>query len=261
MSLTHSQVIQMRNDLSPFLFHLTRTGPVTIRKDIFSQFSQDRIVNRTAKYRLEKILSTKTIKAISSFGYFHYKVPIPKKNGVGMTNTGSNVQRQWLKSACFTETPLDHIQIQMQPITGRSLHFEPYGLAFNEDFIRGKGGSPVMYFESGNRNFISSLDDMAISRDANKFKSLMPLYEGFGQRIYGVGGRVDFRWEREWRSHLDVVFNFQDVAFGICKTKDIPFFNSLVGNAFPFVDPVGNIQHLQAVKTHLRSFPHLSSLK
>ena len=261
MTLTHSQVIQLRNDLSPFLFHLTRTGPVKIRKDIFPQIPQDRIVNQTAKHRLEQLLNTKTIKALSSFGYFHYKVPIPRRFGFGTTNPGSNVQRHWLKAVCFTETPLDHIQIQMQPIAGRSLHFEPYGLAFKEVFIRGKGGSPVNYFESSNRNILSSLDDMAVSHDAQKFKSLMPLYEGFGQRIYGNGSRVDFRWEREWRAPDNVSFTFQDVAFGICKTTDIPYFNTLVGNAIPFVDPVGNAQHLHAVKTQLRTFPHLSDLK
>lgn len=261
MALTYSQVIQLRNDLSPFLFHLTRTGPVTIRKDIFPHILQDRIIYQTAKYRLEQLLATGTIKALSPFGYFHYKVSIPRRNGFGMTNPGSNVQRQWLKAVCFTETPLDHIQIQMQPIFGRSLHFEPYGLAFKEDFLRSQGSSPVMYFDSSNRGLISSLDNMALSQDASKMKSLMPFYEGFGRRLYGFGGNVDFRWEREWRALDDIAFTLQDVAFGICKTADIPHFRSLVGSAFPFVDPVGNPQHLQQVKAHLRTYPHLANLK
>ncbi len=251
----------MRNDLSPFLFHLTRTGPVTVRKEIFPQLTQDQIVNRTAKFRLEQVLTAKTIKAISPFGYFHYKVPIPRRLGFGMTNPGSNVQRQWLKAVCFTETPLDHIQIQMQSIYGRQLNFEPYGLAFNEDFIRRKGGSPVMYFDSGNHGITGALNAMAVSQDAHKMKELMPLYEGFGKRYYGIGSQVDFRWEREWRAHDDIAFTYADVAFGLCKTVDISHFSALVGSAFPFVDPVGNAQHLQQLKTQLRTFPHLANLK
>jgi hypothetical protein len=261
MTLTHSQVLQVRNDLSPFLFHLTRTGPVTIRSDIFSQLKNDRIVNQTAKYRLEKILEAKVIRAVSSFGYFHYKVSIPRKSGFGVTNHGSNVKRHWLKSVCLTETPLDHIQIQMQSIVGRSLHFEPYGLAFKEEFIRSKGGNPVMYFDSGNSDIITSLDDMATSQDAPKFKSIMPLFEGFGPRLYGRGSPVDFRWEREWRAPNDIIFEFHDIAFGLCKSSEIDYFSGLVGNSIPFVDPVGDKNHLQSLKAHLRSFPHLLDLK
>lgn len=261
MALTHSQVLQMRNDLSPFLIHLTRTGTVTVRKDIFPQLQQDQIVYRTARDRLERLVTARSIKAISPFGYFHYKVPIPRRFGFGTTNPGSNVQRQWLKAVCFTETPLDHIQIQMQTILGRQLHFESYGLAFTEDFIRRKGGSPVMYFESGNQAILNSLNAMAVSVDAHKMKTVMPLYEGFGRRVYGYGSDVDFRWEREWRTLDDVSFTYADVAFGLCKTADIAHFSTLVGNAFPFVDPVGNAQHIQQVKTHLRTFPKLANLK
>jgi hypothetical protein len=260
MALTQAQVLQLRNDLSPFLFHLTRTGPVLIRKDIFPQIQGNQMLHRTAKDRLERILNSKTIRAASPFGYFHYKVPIPKNNGV-TTNPGSNVQRQWLKAVCFTETPLDHIQIQMQQIAGRKLHFESYGLAFTEDFIRRKFGNPVMYFDSNNNGIVTALETMALSTDAHKMKSLMPLYESFGKRLYSSGSHVDFRWEREWRTPNDVAFTFKDVAFGLCKTADISYFNSLVGNAFPFIDPVGNTQHIQQVKTYLRGFPHLSELK
>ena len=102
---------------------------------------------------------------------------------------------------------------------------------------------------------------MAISQDAHKFKPLMPLVEGFGPRIFGTGPDVNFRWEREWRCTNDLVFTLQDVAFGICKSADITYFSGLVGNAFPFIDPVGNSQHIQTVKTYLRTFPHLTSLK
>lgn len=260
MALTQSQVLQLRNDLSPFLFHLTRTGSVKVRKDLFPQLQKDQVLYRTAKERLERILDAKAIRAISSFGYFHYKVPIPKWFG-GTTNPGSSVQRAWLKAVCFTETPFDHIQIQMQQITGRQLNFEPYGLAFTEDFIRRNQGNPVMYFDSSNEGIVRALDAMALSTDAHKMKSVMPLYESFGKRLYHIGSNVDFRWEREWRTLNDLAFTFKDVVFGLCKTSDIPHFEKIVGTAFPFVDPVGNNQHIQQVKSYLRGFSHLAGLK
>jgi len=260
MALTRDQVLQLRGDLSQFLIHLTRTGPVTIRKDIFPQLNSDQIVNHTAKQRLERLIKAKQIKAISSFGYFHYKVPKTYPNGY-THNAQSCVVRQWLKAVCFTETPLDHIHIQTQPILGRNLHFESYGLAFKEDFIRRQRGTPVMYFESTNQSIKAALDDMAISQDAQKFKSMMPLYESFGKRIYGSGPDVDFRWEREWRSIDDVSFEWSDVAFGLCKNADNTFFSQMVSNAFPFVEPPTNSHQLQQVKTYLRSFSHLATLK
>lgn len=162
---------------------------------------------------------------------------------------------------CFTETPLDHIYIQTQSIEGRNLHFEPYGLAFKEDFIRRLGGSPVMYFESNNQPIRDALDAMMFSQDAVKFKSTMPFYEAFGRRLYGQGSDVDFRWEREWRCTDDISFNFSDVAFGICKDADKQSFSNLVGNAFPFVEPPSNPLQVQQVKAYLRTFSHLSNLK
>jgi hypothetical protein len=260
MALTHSQVLQLRDDLSPFLIHLARTGTVKLRADVLPYITADKSLYRTAKDRLERILATKKIVAISPFGYFNYKVPQTYPSGF-TSNRASKVQRQWLKAACFTETPLDHIHIQTQPILGRNLHFESYGLAFTENFIRRNGGSPVMYFASENRGIRDALDSMAVAQNADKFKSLMPFYDSFGRRLYGLGPDVDFRWEREWRTTEDVTFGFPDVAFGLCKTADIQYFETLVGNAFPFVDPVGNAQHIQTVKTRLRTYPHLMNLK
>jgi hypothetical protein len=260
MALTHSQVLQLRDDLSPFLIHLTRTGTVKLRTDVLPHITADKSLYRTAKDRLERVLATKKIVAISPFGYFNYKVPQTYPSGF-TSNRASKVQRQWLRAACFTETPLDHIHIQTQPILGRNLHFESYGLAFTENFIRRNGGSPVMYFASENRGIRDALDSMAVAQNADKFKSIMPFYDSFGRRLYGQGPDVDFRWEREWRTTEDVAFSFTDVAFGLCKTADIQHFETLVGNSFPFVDPVGNAQHIQTVKTRLRTFPHLANLK
>ena len=94
---------------------------------------------------LDLIIHFSTIAARSPFGYFNYSVPY---NG---RNLDSQVKRSWLQSVCFTETPVDHIHIQFQNIVGRRLQFHPYGLAFFENSIRSKNGSPVMYFDTNNR--------------------------------------------------------------------------------------------------------------
>jgi hypothetical protein len=260
MALNRDQIFQLRQDLSQFLIHLTRTGPVTFRKDIFPQLTQDTTFHRTAKQRLEQLLTGKKILAISPFGYFHYKVPITYSNG-HTTNPNSNVKRDWLKAACFTETPLDHIHIQTQPIMGRNLNFEPYGLAFSEGFLKRHHATPVMYFEADNLAVKKSLDQMAVSQDAAKLKSLMPFYESFGPRIYGTGADVDFRWEREWRVTNHVSFDWSDVSFGLCRESDIPHFSNLVGNTFPFIEPPSTPQQSQQVKQYLRTFPKLANLK
>jgi hypothetical protein len=56
----------------------------------------------------------------------------------------------------------------------------------------------------------------------------------------------------------DFNFTLSDVAFGFCQHDDIKYFESLVGEAFPFVDPNAN---MSAAKRKLRTWRHLSDLK
>jgi hypothetical protein len=89
----------------------------------------------------------------------------------------------------------------------------------------------------------------------------MPLVEGFGPpwfQRYAGPSEIDFRWEREWRVVGDFSFTLSDIAYGLCNTPDIIFFENLVGNAFPFIDPLGN---LQTNKAKLLSYKHLNDLK
>lgn len=237
--ITKSEILAGRGDLSPFLVHLTRTGRIKLPTDIYGLSSDD---NRPvfAKKNLQSILEKSVIKAISPFGYFNYKVRL-ECHGRPTKNSNSKVQRKWLRSVCFTETPIEHVHFQMRDITGRNLHFEPYGLTFWESAIRKKGGNPLFYFDSTNEAVIASLDAVAISNDCERFKNTLPLYECFGPSLYPPKREVDFRWEREWRIVGDVVFTASDVAFGICAHEDIPYFEDLVQHKFPFVDPRDDI--------------------
>lgn len=259
-AITKQELLERRGDLSQFLIHLTRSGDLKLDKDIHG-LPQDSVVQISARQSLESILRSRRIEARTAFGYFNYKVPLRRANGV-VLNQNSNVRRDWLRAVCFTETPLDHVYLQMQEIYGRQLHFEPYGLAFREAVVRGANGNPVFYVQTTNQNIRTAFDLLVTTPLANQFKAMMPLVEGFGPpwfaRFSGPS-EIDFRWEREWRVAGDFSFSLSDVAFGFCPTAEIPAFESLVGNAFPFVDP--NPNALTASKAKLRGFSHLADLK
>ena len=259
-AITKQELLERRGDLSQFLIHLTRTGDLKLDKDIHG-LSQDSVVQVSARQSLESIIRSRRIEARTAFGYFNYKVPFKRANGV-VLNQNSNVRRDWLRAACFTETPLDHVHLQMQEIYGRQLHFAPYGLAFREAVVRGANGNPVFYVQTTNQNIRTAFDLLATNPLASQFKAMMPLVEGFGPpwfTRYTGPSEIDFRWEREWRVVGDFSFSLTDVAFGFCPHLEIPAFESLVGNTFPFVDP--DASALGGSKTRLRSYPHLADLK
>lgn len=171
--ISRAELLEKRGDLSPFLIHLTRSGDLKLDKDIYS-LPQDKIVQITGKGSLEAIIGTRRIGARSAFGYFNYKVPFKRADG-RVLNASSHVRRDWLRSVCFTETPLDHVYLQMQAIFGRQLHFEPYGLAFRESVVRGAQGNPVLYVQTTNQNIRDGFDQLAIDPLAHYLKSMMPL--------------------------------------------------------------------------------------
>jgi hypothetical protein len=258
-AITRQELLEKRGDLSPFLIHLTRSGDLKLDKDIHS-LNMDAVVQIDARSSLEAIIKSKRIEAKSAFGYFNYKVPFKRSDG-RILNAASYVRRDWLRSVCFTETPVDHVYLQMQQVHGRQLHFESYGLAFRETVVRGANGNPVLYIQTTNQNMRAAMDALVQNPLAPNFRPMMPLIEGFGPpwfpRPFGPI-EIDFRWEREWRVIGDFSFTLSDVAFGFCQHDDIKYFESLVGEAFPFVDPNAN---MSAAKRKLRTWRHLSDLK
>lgn len=257
--MTKNELLEKRGDLSQFLIHLTRTGDLKLAKDIYS-LPRDQVVQIGAKASLEAIIKTRRIEARSAFGYFTYKVPMVRYDGRKL-NPNSLVKRDWLRAACFTETPLDHIYLQTQKIYGRQLHFEPFGLAFKEQVVRGANGNPVLYVQTTNQNIRNALDAVAVSPLAHQFKPMMPLFDGFGPPWFQRPGGptdIDFRWEREWRVVGDFSFSESEIAFGLCASNDIPYFEQLLGGQVPFVDPLGD---MMAAKQKLKSWQHLRDMK
>ena len=170
-------------------------------------------------------------------------------------NTDSKIQRGWPRSVCFTtETPVNHIYIQFEKISGRQYPFQKYGLAFFEEAVRQKNRNPIMYFNSQNKYARESLDSIPVSNKCEEMKYILPFYEGFGPRLFSgssPSGEVDFRWEREWR----IAGNFSyclknDMAFGICPYSEINKFENLVFDNFQFIDP--SPKYLEEMKEKLR---------
>lgn len=252
MPLTRQDIKALRGDLSPFLIHLTRGGNYREWADLHNR-PQNNNVTLNAKQSLLDIIQGSEIEARSPFGYFNFKVPF---NGA---NRNSRVNRSWLLSVCFTETPVDHIYVQCEVIQGRQLPFEPYGLAFFEAAVRSRNGNPVLYFDSSNQQIRNSLDTITTLPNCQSFSSMMPLYESFGPALYGRGTtHIDFRWEREWRVRGNFNFNLgQDVAFGICPEDEIAFFEQQVNSAFPFIDPR---KPTGLLRLKLRQHPPLAGL-
>lgn len=158
-ALTRDDVLALRGDLSPYLIHLTRSGTCLLKADAFEGLSMDQILKLDARDSLIKIIDEKKLKARQAFGYFNYKVNVRRPNGT-FTNPNSQIDRSWLKAVCFTETPVDHVHIQCKKILGRSLQFEPYGLAFFEACVRPRV-NPVFYFDSSNTSLKSVFDGIA----------------------------------------------------------------------------------------------------
>lgn len=257
-SLTKDDVLALRGDLSPYLIHLTRSGSCLLKADAFTDLPMDRILRLDARDSLINIINDRRLKARQAFGYFNYKVNVRRPNGT-YTNPNSQIQRSWLRAVCFTETPVDHVHIQCKKILGRSLQFEPYGLAFFESCVRPQV-NPVFYFDSSNTSLRGTFDGLAQDTNAENFKSFLPLVETFGKPIFrtNLADNIDFRWEREWRVPGDFNFQFSDVAYGLCKKQDIEYFENLVSHSFPFIDPT---ESMDIVKSKLRQWPKLKNLK
>lgn len=217
--MKREEIVASRGDLSPFLIHLTR--------DLAGQGSSGTLPFVGARNNLISIINSSTLQARSSYSYFKYRRP-------------AIILSSWLNSVCLTETPLRDIDIQLMPIHNRQQHFQPYGLAFFENSVRRANGNPVLYVDSSNPSSMTSLDAMRTNPNVAQFKDLLHLYQTFGKSFSPryQNMMIDFRWEREWRILGNFTFNMaSDVAFGLCPDADIAYFETLVGNKIPFVDP------------------------
>src|SRR5579862_4095481 len=113
-------MLSSREDLSPFLVHLTRNYH-----------------GKTARENLASVIQEKTIRFEEAVSAARYSFEWKK-----MSNA---VMRKFFTAVCFTETPLTEIHSCIG-IEKFEIIFQPYGLAFLKNKCVEKGVSPVLYF-------------------------------------------------------------------------------------------------------------------
>mgnify|MGYP001062315342 CR=1 FL=1 len=196
--LSLDEFLDEKRDYSPLLVHLTRDGI-----DAFG----DPCVS--AKEVLECILDEKTLKAFNYYCLFNSDL-----------ESQSSSSQDLFKVACFTETPIDQINVLLMEVNGRNFKPKPYGLVFKKDYIRQQEGNPVFYvagslFDSLWRLYNDAKERSFSSRD-NKVLAL----------VNKCDEEIDFHWEREWRIVGDLKFRLNDIYCGLCPEEDISYFKN-----------------------------------
>lgn len=260
MSISSKLQQKNRADLSQFLIHLTKDGT-------YEEFSYVpgppipgfEIIDRAviAKTSLEEILQNNRIEARGPFGYFKLKINKYRAKYKKVFYNG-DFQPDNIKAVCFSETPLSELSSFYNAVTAKRNKYKKYGLGFWQEKIREKGCNPIFYIDSKKPHLIDALNSIHAQADPQQV-SIMPLIDTFGPPVIpGAAYYSDFRWEREWRKKGSLDFANEDVAFGICSDSEVQYFESLVSNAFPFIDPDWDDATL---KGHLTSFGATELLK
>lgn len=229
-------ILKIRRDVSPFLIHMTK--------------NRDEHLG-AAQLLSEYILGEKTLKQsdnpLSSASYSTDKTGIPVAD-----------QKKLFNAICFTEAPLSELHCFFN-ITGRNMHFEPYGLVFLKDKLKHKGVSPALYINNSEDDQTDVLRSFCacLKEDIETASRILPLIQTFGKLVHPMGDGArphnksfDFSWEREWRlpycyGDLDIVH--EDVFIGLCEHDSIEHFENkysqVFDNRIPFIDPLRNIAY------------------
>lgn len=198
-----TEVLARRSDLSTFLVHLTRGSE-----------------GATAKQNLISIIQASSIEARSAFGM------AAKRLQAG----GLPIDSQ--RCVCFTETPLEHVNLLAEEIENRAFRFEPYGLAITRKQGRLRGVNPVWYLDiTPGHDWltepVNGLINEAVQAgqfDARHIAKLSPFIEqmGAGPGNPDTGAqpyRKEFWWEREWR-HAGT-FHLPSTYVVLCPVGDV----------------------------------------
>jgi hypothetical protein len=188
-------LLQRRTDLSTFLVHLTRAPQG----------------GGSAFDNLKSIIEWQTVRASTPFG--------PAKHLEAHLAGSAATQT----AVCMTETPLEHVWMMLEDISGRTVQFEPYGLAITKTRGRISGFNPVWYTDMtpSGRDWLSKSVDALISQAVTESSSsgaldpaelqskpvfkIAPFFEQMGPTNMS---RKEFWWEREWRKTGDFHFSF-----------------------------------------------------
>jgi hypothetical protein len=196
--LSREDFLDKKRDYSPFLVHLTRDG-----LDVCGEPAVP------ARFVLDWILDERILKAYDHFCLFDSKI-----------QSSDDTTKNRFKVTCFTETPLDQIEVLVERVQGRTKIFEPFGLVFKKDFIRQNGGNPVFYASGTLFETLWQLYDTAVSNNFSKGEN------NFLALVNRCDESFDFHWEREWRIVGDLKFQLDSIYCGLCPEEDISYFEN-----------------------------------
>ena len=192
-----------RDDLSKFLIHLSRD---------YDGFSADE--------NLINILNEKKIEARNANCLFKHTL-----NKMNFTDKLKNK----FNTVCLTEAPLTQIQKLTSIIPNRQIKLKPYGLIFWKDNLLEMGANPAFYINAkgtGLREYLLNQFEKQFSEYIS-FKGLKKYEEEYYNEIIQYYSLInvidynnDFSWEREWRFHGNLKFNYGDVIAIIAEDTD-----------------------------------------
>lgn len=163
----------------------------------------------SAREILEFILDEKTLNAYNYYCIFQDR----------LNQLDDNLKDKF-KVVCFTETPIDQIEVLLKRVQGRDTILKPYGLVFKKEYIRQKGGNPVFYVTGVLSNSLWRVfNEASKSRFLGEENKLLALVNKCDESI-------DFHWEREWRIVGKLKFGLSDIYCGLCPEEDMAYFES-----------------------------------
>ena len=211
--LTREEFLDKKRDYSPFLVHLT--------KDDFDYAGEFLI---SAQDVLDTILSETTLKAFNHFCLF--STNLERSQNVSLQDK--------FKVVCFTETPIDQINILLMELSERNFKPKPYGLVFKKEYIRQQGGNPVFYTTTQiAKPFWLLYNGESTSGEACKLLSLVTVCQEGN----------DWHWEREWRIVGHLEFSLDDIYCGLCPKESITYFENKYSKV-KFISPYWGINKI-----------------
>lgn len=222
-------ILHFRQDISPFLVHLTKNSG-----------------DHDAKGNLKSILKDEQLRPGSQpFCDVKYAIDLKKQKTLSERD-----KLHFFTAICFSETPLSEIHCLLE-IDYRNVNLEPYGIVFLKEKLETKNVSPVCYINNikGDKNSFFYKFGNLVDSDPDFAKEILPLLSVFGNKIMPRGcsqkdGNIDFRWEREWRlpAYLGPLpFDNNDVFIGLCPHDEIDEFEA-EHPEYTFIDPRRNLK-------------------